>query len=1450
MEKKHPIKKKIRRIIATFLLFIVLVVFVLMLPVTQTYLGQRFTQNINERFGANIDISSLQVSPFGYVELHDILAYDHKQDTLLYVGHARLNTLRLRAILNGDTDLGNVFLKDVMFNSTIYENESNSNVSQFFDRFNADESPKAKTELVAASISLVDASIRVQNQNKSKGSAQRFSALNADIQNFRVDGSIISADIKQLNANTNWRDTALTSLAGKYQFSPTRMVLENAVIQTKESVLDVDIRLAYPKGGLKDFVEKVSLNIGFKSASIGASDIKKIIPNWKGKSVNVKGNVDGLVKDFTTQEFQINHQNTELVVDGKIKNILDVDNRSVEVDLKLDAADNSTSIPFSLSPELAGFLSRLGGLSTDSKVMLKNKLWNIKASLVTALGRMQSSTTFAFDEKIRDYSISLSSNDFDIGQLAAVPTIGRTGLGVVVSGNGFDMSDLNAAISGEFTNFNYREYSYDSLAIEGKITPKLFLGNMNIVDKSIVIDLNGQVDFASDTRNFSFNADIEHANFAALGWMSNAVDGVFSGSVDLALQGNNIDEMIGDLYIDQGALKTPNETYTFSSLSAQSRLTNGLRVVNINSEDVATGILIGNFKPSELGVLAKNALGSQFKSYKPIPISPNQHVDFNFNLRGKIASALFGGVVSLDDNTFIKGSIKPDDARFKLEIRAPSIGINKTQLTGLSLKIDTKQPIYHSNISIDEIATPKANLFDVEWINAQVSKKLYGRIEFASAKETEALNIINTAFTVNDSAQAILEIQDAELFFNNKRWTIDNNNDNPILVATSTSDFAFSNLNFMTETSAITADASQKGSDAFTIDVKFSNVYMNDLLSFQKNRWEGIVNGFLNIRQSPAGFGGNSNLHLSDLALNDVPLGEAALKLQSNKDNQDYQLALQIADDGKDVLLATGTIGIENAVPTWEVDVAFSDYNLSLIAGLTSDVFSPFSGKANGNGHVSSKADNIIPEGSFVVDDLKLGVPYLNTLYHFSDAVPFRFSEDLISINPSDFSSGSEQIAQLSGVLTHQSFSNWGLDMNINATQLEVLNTSFAEESLYYGNAFFNGNAHLYGAFSNMQIDVVGETATGTNIFIPIQYDTKIGDVSFINFVDKQTEEDPETAQFNTVKGLQLNFELDVTPEAEVEIVVDPETKSFLRGRGAGSLLLEIDTAGSFAMWGDFIAFEGIYNFKNLGLIDKTFRLEPGGVIFWEGDPYGAQINMQAVYEVPGGANPAVLLEGDNISQKIPTDVSITLFGNLLNPETPTFEINFPNASGIVKNELNYRLNDQERRQLQAISLLSQGSFINEVSLAAISSQTLTTNLFEKASGIFDNIFTNENDKLNLGIDYLQGDRNAAVSIKNRDRLGVSLSTNINERILIDSKVGVPVGNEEETMIIGNVKLEFLLNKKGDLRARVFNKENEFQYFGDELGYTQGIGVGYQVRFDSFRELVNKIFNKKENINP
>ncbi|GIR82119.1 MAG: hypothetical protein CM15mP83_8450 [Flavobacteriaceae bacterium] len=66
----------------------------------------------------------------------------------------------------------------------------------------------------------------------------------------------------------------------------------------------------------------------------------------------------------------------------------------------------------------------------------------------------------------------------------------------------------------------------------------------------------------------------------------------------------------------------------------------------------------------------------------------------------------------------------------------------------------------------------------------------------------------------------------------------------------------------------------------------------------------------------------------------------------------------------------------------------------------------------------------------------------------------------------------------------------------------------------------------------------------------------------------------------------------------------------------------------------------GFYCFKrNLSIqkfwhLRKEFRLEPGGTILWNGNPLDAQLNLQAIYEVPGGANPAILLENPGLNRK------------------------------------------------------------------------------------------------------------------------------------------------------------------------------------------------------------------------
>ena len=151
---------------------------------------------------------------------------------------------------------------------------------------------------------------------------------------------------------------------------------------------------------------------------------------------------------------------------------------------------------------------------------------------------------------------------------------------------------------------------------------------------------------------------------------------------------------------------------------------------------------------------------------------------------------------------------------------------------------------------------------------------------------------------------------------------------------------------------------------------------------------------------------------------------------------------------------------------------------------------------------------------------------------------------------------------------------------------------------------------------------------------------------------------------------------------------------------------------------------------------------------------------------------------------------------------------------------------------------MSQGIFINEVS---VSVQGITNNLYEKASDLLSNLMGDDNAKLQVGLNYLQGDRSKVMDINSDDRLGLTLSTQITDKILLNGKIGVPVGGIEETLIVGDLQIDFILNEEGSLKAKVFNKENEFRYIGDELGYTQGVGLSYQVDFETFRELIGKI---------
>ncbi len=372
-----------------------------------------------------------------------------------------------------------------------------------------------------------------------------------------------------------------------------------------------------------------------------------------------------------------------------------------------------------------------------------------------------------------------------------------------------------------------------------------------------------------------------------------------------------------------------------------------------------------------------------------------------------------------------------------------------------------------------------------------------------------------------------------------------------------------------------------------------------------------------------------------------------------------------------------------------------------------------------------------------------------------------------------------------------------------------------------------------------LSINVIGETKKGTVFKIPLNDNESFGDNSIIHFLspeEKQAKQEGIVLETALETGLDLNFELDVTEDAEIEILIDKTSGSTIKGRGVGGLLIEINTNNKFDMYGDFVVYEGVYNFLYGGVIEKTFIVEPYvSTLAWNGHPLDAQIDIKAKYITR--ANPSPLLD-NSINRSIPVELTLELSDKLERPDI-NYSFQFPTTSSTIKSELDYRLDSKEDRESQALFLIMTGAFSS-----GLNDVNFTGTLTERLNGLVNNLLSSGDGKFNVGVNFEAGQNNPEYQTDNR--VGLTLQTKISDRVLINGKVGVPVGGLGDSVIAGDVQVDLLLNEDGTLTAKVFNRENSIRNFGEEIGYTQGVGISYSVSFDTFGELLRKIFNPKK----
>ena len=1439
------------RVLLGMLLLLITSAIVLSLPFVQTRIGHYITEMLNNDFGTDINVDQVSVSAFGGVKLKTVLIKDHHKDTLIFANRIKTNILDVGKMLNGDLLFGDIRLDGVVFNLKIYKGETDSNLDKFVALFDSDTPSSGKKFILEATNAyLTNTTFRVVNQNLENPKSVDFTKLDASLSTFKIFGPEVTTKINKM-AFRDHRGLKIENLKGQFTYSTTNIVLDDFVFNTKESDFKGSAKLTYNRTDFGDFINKVKFDVKFDEATLSSNDIRYFYSELgKNKKFNIKGHITGPLNNLMLSNLKlIDDKGTQVIGNVNFKNLFGENEQRFYMkgdfyNVSSDYDNLSELLPNVLGKKLPEILRKLGKFMVVGSAEVSESEIKTDFFMKTVLGNIKSDLAMAQIENIDNatYNGNVELDNFNIGKFLSIKDIGIVSLDVAIKGKGFTEKYVDTYIKGGISRLNYNKYNYTDILIEGNFKRPIFKGTINVNDPNLFMDFDGLVDLSKKVLRYDFKTNIDYANLAKLNFVNDSI-AVFKGNVAMNISGNSLDDLAGEIKISQTAYNNDKDNYIFDDFTITSSFDlNNERTISVNSPDIIEGQMIGKFKFKELIAILENAAGSLYANYQPNKVSKGQYVKFNFSVYNKIIE-LFVPEVELGLNTTVRGAIDSDKNEFKMVFNSPNIKAFDNTIDKIRIDIDNKNPLYNTYIEMDSIKTKYYKVSEFSFINVTANDTLFVRTEFKGGQNAQDFYNLNLYHTINPENKSVVGLKKSEVHFKDYLWFLneEDNADNKVVFDKTLTNFDIENFVMSHEDQRIALFGTLKDTTYKDLELNFANVELGKIIpTVDSLKVNGNLNGKINFKQNKSVYQPTAQIQVDSLHVNSIDLGVLNLSIEGDDDFKKFTVLSSLENKDVESFVAEGFFAIQNKETLLDLDLRLNKFNASTLSPLGGDVISNIRGFISGTANFKGNVKNPDINGRLFLDEAGLKIPYLNVDLGFKEnSIVDVTSNQFIIQNAmiEDTRYNTEGI--LKGSIGHKNFSDWKLDLSINTNRLLVLDTKDSEDAAYYGTAFIDGIAKITGPTDGLLIEVDAESKQGTNIKIPINNSESVGNKSFMHFLSPTEKNNLKNGIFNSVrsyKGLELKFDLNITPEAEIEVILDRETGHGMKAKGNGTLLLEINTLGKFNMIGDYQVYEGSYNFKYRGLIDKRFEVKKFSTIVWEGDPLRARLDLEAIYKT--SANPSVLLDNPSINRRVPVEVGIGITGSLSSPE-PDFQINFPTVSSVLKSEIQTKLSDKDIRQTQALTLLSTGGFLSQ---DGVDQNALTRNLFETAGGIFDDIFQDPDDKLKVGIDIVSADRTPGR--ESDGSVGFTVSTQINERITVNGKLGVPVGGINESAIVGNVEIQYRVNEDGSMNLRVFNRENDINYIGEGIGYTQGVGITYEVDFNTFQELVNRFFKK------
>lgn len=1455
----------------------------------QTYLVQKVASYLSKELDTRVEVGGLDISFFLNVVLKDVSVDDQQGNPMMQTNRMVFDIGRI-SLRHKHLTINKLFMEEAYLALRKYSGDADYNVRFLVDYF-SDHNGERQTRrdrwgVVCKSLEFIDSHFIMRDDNFEPipygfdKHHLHITDLNLEVQDIFLHDGELSFSIEYLSLHEA-KGFSVNQLSGLFSISPSEAHVTNLIAGSPNSRLSLEASFKYNDyEDFTDFRQKVLLSLTLHQSQLDMADLGYFVHDLYGMSnvLKISGEINGMLSDLHADDFSLSYgMDTHFAGSFRMMGLPDpgllrfnffIDDLHTSVNdiarIRLPASHRLSYL--SVPPHMFN----LGRLTYRGEVSGQPGNMFAQGRLTSDLGDLHAGLNIR-NEKQSDviiYNGQINTSGFNLGSLLdQTDRIGWLSLNAEVEGQGIEPETLELKLNGDISDIELFGYNYSHIEVSGALSNKMFNGSLLVNDPNVSLDFLGVISFEEDIPVFNFNASVTEANLTALNLYNRLEEAgsILSANMVINASGNNPDNIQGQINLTDLIYEERFETEE-GPVSTIYR-TNEINLINTNfpghqkhvvlRSDFIDASLAGEVIFEELipairrfiAVHLPSLLNGKESSWDVLAETPDSDRSQNFQMkvlfkdtdllselfipsvRLSLHSALYVDFDSSRDIIDITGRsdyLALFGNRFLDWTLLGSMSAGGYQITSQSSHMFITDSLFVENFCLDGLFYSDTLWYEANWQSWDDSSSSHGNIqgiaEFHEKGFTRVSFLPSYAMVNNDMWRINVG---NDIFLDSTRLEVKN------LVL-------YNDDQMMKINGTLSKDPMQR-MHVYFHDFAFSN--MDDIVNVKNMNFDGIMNGVLSFTALYQPLTFETSLSIDQFVFNHEYLGDLTVQSVWEDASQGFRVHAALTDqtrpDGVKPLLASGYIFPGRSEDQFDIDILLDRLPLSIWTRYLEGILDDFQGFATGMLRLEGGPGPGL-SGKLFADHGRFRVDYLNVGYTFDHQI--EIGKNFFSFDNLVLTDSLNNTAAVTGTIRHDGYRDFNLDVLIRPERLVVLNTSLAQNELYYGRAFVTGLAHIHGPEDDIVMDISARTNRGTLIFLPLSYTGEVIENSFITFVSRDTTFALTPFPDTGISGLTLNFDLDVTPDAEVQLIFGSQIGDVIRGRGSGDLKLEINSQGAFNMYGEYNIQEGDYLFTLQNVINKRFRIEQGGVIRWTGDPNEADIDLRAAYRLRTSLFDLMMDvdTSDLYRRRVPVECVLILQDNLVNPSI-AFDIHLPGGDEGTRDLIERRINTEQEMNRQVFSLLVLNRFMPTATdqyntalgygVGSTSSELLSNQLSNWLSQI--------SSEFDIGVNYRPGDQISS------QELEVALSTQLfDDRVLIDGNVGVagtnPGINQRTSNIIGDVHVEVKITPEGKFRIKAFNRSNTFDVLHAASPYTQGLGIFYRREFDSLSELFRR----------